>query len=193
MGRTKYSDEFLVESLQSGNKSEINLAFNYLYNEYFELINNLVVNYSRDNSLSRDVFQETMVIVYRSILDNKFKGKSSLKTYVYSIAKNVTFGLLKKLKSTIPLNELELELLDDNLSEQQFLDDQRSRSHKIALLLKKLQGNCKEVLTDFYYRGFTMTDIQDKYNLSSIQAAKTKKYRCLKKLTEHFDAKGLLD
>jgi RNA polymerase sigma-70 factor, ECF subfamily len=44
-----------------------------------------------------DIVQETYIRAYRSLIKNKFKGDSSLNTWIYTIARNETFRMNKKL------------------------------------------------------------------------------------------------
>ena len=53
-----------------------------------------------------------------------------------------------------------------------------------------LNEGCKRVLLAFYFEGKTMDEIASHANLGSAQAAKTKKLRCMKRLTNLIHTNG---
>ena len=53
-----------------------------------------------------------------------------------------------------------------------------------------LNEGCKKVLLAFYFEGKTMDEIASYSNLGSAQAAKTKKLRCMKRLTNLIQTNG---
>jgi len=74
----------LIEELQAGNE----LALNELINRHREPLTYFVYRYLRDETSARDVVQETFVRVFFKA--NTFKPRSSVKTWIYAIALNLT-------------------------------------------------------------------------------------------------------
>lgn len=73
----------LIEALQAGDDS----ALNELINRHREPLHRFVFRYLRDDATVRDVVQETFVRVYFKAA--KFRPRSSVKTWVYTIALNL--------------------------------------------------------------------------------------------------------
>jgi RNA polymerase sigma-70 factor (ECF subfamily) len=74
----------LIEALQAGNES----ALNELINRHREPLFYFVYRYLRDETSARDVVQETFVRVFFKA--GTFKPRSSVKTWIYTIALNLT-------------------------------------------------------------------------------------------------------
>lgn len=73
----------LIEALQAGDDS----ALNELINRHREPLHRFVFRYLRDDATVHDVVQETFVRVYFKAA--KFRPRSSVKTWVYTIALNL--------------------------------------------------------------------------------------------------------
>lgn len=69
-------------------------AFGDLYQQFEAMVYNLALRMSGNPADAEDIAQETFVRAYRHL--NKFKGKSSLKTWVFRIALNCSNTRLKR-------------------------------------------------------------------------------------------------
>ena len=182
----------IITAFVSGNQKETNKAIEKIYKSYFEMIENLVVNNSGCLADADDLFQEVLVTFYKNILLGKFLEHSSIKTYFYAIARNTWITQVKKNKT---LNTTCLENISDDIqpiennSAKEFSDEQEIL---LTELLTEMKEDCRNILTDFYYKKLSLDAIKKNYKLASKQVAKTKKYRCLKKLIEAFNSKRSL-
>lgn len=84
----------MIELIQSGDGK----AFSYLVGEYQQKVINISFGMLSDYEDACDAAQEVFVKVYRSI--DKFRGESSLSTWIYRITKNVCSDFLRKRKET---------------------------------------------------------------------------------------------
>ena len=75
-------DELLLERLRSGDES----AFITLLDQYQPSMVRIALIYVRDQEIAQDVVQETWVGVLKGLGD--FEGRSSLKTWIFSILTN---------------------------------------------------------------------------------------------------------
>lgn len=62
-------------------------AFEEFYQQFSGMIYNLTLRYSGNPELARDLSQEVLLRIYRSL--GKFKGRSSLKTWTYRVCINL--------------------------------------------------------------------------------------------------------
>jgi RNA polymerase sigma-70 factor (ECF subfamily) len=69
-------------------------AFAELYREFESMVYNLALRMSGNPADAEDIAQETFIRTYRHL--KKFKGKSSLKTWVFRIALNCSNSRLKR-------------------------------------------------------------------------------------------------
>ena len=77
------SDEHLVKSCNAGNKEHGRL----LYERYKKYVAGILWNMTRDSVAVQDLTQETFLRVFKGL--KKFKGESSFKTWLSSIAVNL--------------------------------------------------------------------------------------------------------
>lgn len=87
-------------------------TFEKIYFEYYADIFWLhmkLTNY--DKTMAEELTQETFFQAYKSI--SNFKGESQIKTWLYSIGKNVFRKNLRKNKQTFDLDEM--QIIDTNL------------------------------------------------------------------------------
>jgi DNA-directed RNA polymerase specialized sigma24 family protein len=92
MNRALYSDEMIVEGLRNKDHEKIR----FLYRNYFDSIQRLILKNSGNTEDAEDIFQDALVIVYKKIQDNQLKLSCSFKTYMYAISRNLWLQKLQK-------------------------------------------------------------------------------------------------
>ncbi|WP_078556049.1 RNA polymerase sigma factor [Bacillus alkalicellulosilyticus] len=75
-----------------------------IYREYVEDVYRFVAVFTANNEEAEDVTQEVFIRLVDSI--HKFKGRSSLKTWIFSIARNVAIDYVRKQKKQLFLKAL---------------------------------------------------------------------------------------
>lgn len=84
------SDRELVEGIQGSSEAH----FNALYERYFQRVYSFVHVRLRNRADSEEVVQEVFTAVYRSV--GSWKGKSSLASWIYGIAKNTANNHIRR-------------------------------------------------------------------------------------------------
>ncbi|PHS63304.1 MAG: hypothetical protein COB12_09780 [Flavobacterium sp.] len=146
-----------------------------------------VCSYIRSNSgreeEAKDVFQETIIAFYENVLNDKFKGDSTISTYLYSIARFKWLNQIKK-------NNIRMLHDTETVNTENFyksplatiIDDEK-KAHIIEVF-GSVGNQCKRLLIDSIYHNKSMKEIVEQGDYSSEQIARNKKYKCLKKLKE---------
>ena len=80
------------------NKIITNELFENIYNSLSNKIFNFALKMTGNKSIAEDIVQETFIKVYTNY--KNFKGKSSLTTWIYTIAKNLCFKYYRKNKKS---------------------------------------------------------------------------------------------
>jgi RNA polymerase sigma factor (sigma-70 family) len=62
--------------------------------------------------------------------------------------------------------------------------DSEERNRIVAKCIDQLGETCKKVLMYYYFEEMSMQDIADKLGFANTDTAKTKKYKCKKKLDD---------
>ena len=139
--------------------------------------------FSASEADALDCFQDAMVIFYRNITTGKLKElNSSIKTYLFSIGKNL---LLRKFKSTQKEISLDEKVQsNDPGTDMEFpeLYEGNAIENKIASIVENLKDPSKSILRFFDFRGFSMEEIADEMNYKNAQTVKAQKVRCIKEI-----------
>jgi len=102
------SDEQLVEGIKKSNEGD----FTLLYERYYQRIYNFSYLRLRNHADTEEVVQETFTAVFCSI--DAFEGKSSLRSWIYGIAKNTVNNHIRRAKAREQrVDRAEPELLRD--------------------------------------------------------------------------------
>jgi RNA polymerase sigma-70 factor (ECF subfamily) len=87
------SDEELLEGIRAQSEAH----FTELYRRYFQRIYSFVYTRLRNHAEAEEVVQETFLAVFRSF--ERYRGQSSLLSWIYGIAKNTANNSIRRAKS----------------------------------------------------------------------------------------------
>lgn len=176
------TDQELLEQIRS--KTNPNQAINQLYEQHYGVLENYILRNSGDQDDAADLIQEVMLVFVKLVTQGKFRGEASIKSFLYSICKNLWISELRKRKSMSARNEryeMEKDEMDLDISEE----ISRNENLRFVMdLFEKLGEKCKQVLTLFYFEELPMKEICEKLEFSSEQVLRNKKYKCLQSLTD---------
>ena len=165
--------EAIIKQLRKGDPKAISLLY-----EYFPIVKNYILKNSGLVSDAEDVFQESLIILYKKILNNSFQLNSKIETYVFGISKNLWFEELRKRNKT-NTNVLDINFEIDETIKNHFKEEKQYQ--KIDSILKNIGEKCKQILQLFYYKNKTMQEIAYKLNYKNVNTVKTQKYKCLER------------
>ena len=169
------------ESIISGLISYDDSVLHYLYKEFFLMIRNLVVTNSGSEDDAKDILQEGLIVLYEKAKNNELDLSCTIKTYLYSVCRNLWLKELRKGERQVSFNEIHNETIPviDETEDQENLTKQQKILEK---LIHQIGESCKQILIYFYYENLSMNGIADKMGYTNAGNAKTQKYKCLKKL-----------
>ncbi|MDU2198351.1 MAG: RNA polymerase sigma factor [Peptostreptococcaceae bacterium] len=150
-----------------------------IYEEYKQDVFKYLVSLTHDTSLSEDLVSETFLGALKSL--HKFKGESSIKTWLFSIARNKWYEYLRKEKFNISIDDLAYNYI---LSESD-LDDvliKKELYNKIINLLKSEPPRTEDIIL-MRIKGYSYFEIGKKHNISE-SSARVIDYRAKKKIKE---------
>lgn len=171
-----FRDSDIIEAIVNNTDAK-DKAIMYLYKVHYQLIERFVLANSGNKENAADVFQDTLIVFYKSVTEEEYNSRSTLKTYLLGVAKNVWFNKLRK-KKLARLNELRSST--ESFYMQKMLTEEGRVS--VDLILEQLGSPCKDLLIDFYFHKMPVKALMKKYNLGSEAATKNKKYRCMERL-----------
>lgn len=171
------SDNEVLEALRS-NRNE---ALKYIYKTIFSSVNSFVVNNSGSMDEAKDIFQEAIIIFYEKAVKEDFKLSSTIKTYIFAVAKNLW---LKKIRDSKKSKSVELnENIDFEDYKDPFDTEKKEEIGKVLIeYLDKLGDPCKKILVFYYFQKKSMEEISSELGYSNSNSAKNQKYKCLQRL-----------
>ena len=137
------------------------MDFDEIFEQYFDKVYYKVLGIVKNSDDAEDISQEVFISVYKNL--KKFKGESSIYTWIYRIAINKTYDFLKKNKTMLEINE-EILSLEYNID--------MDRDMILAEKLKKISMQEREfvILKDLYgYKLKEIAEMKD-MNLSTVKS-----------------------
>lgn len=144
------------------------------------MIRNLVEKNSGTADDASDLFQEVLIIIYEKVLDNRLQLTCSLKTYIYSIARNKWLNKLKAQKRYTSFNNFESFISIEEETES-------APTINLDNLLNEIGEACRKLLILFYYKKRSMQEICKELNYSNADSVKNQKYKCMQRLKKMAD------
>ncbi len=156
--------------------------FEEVYNMYFKDVYYFTLSLCKDKHIAEDITSETFLKAINSI--NDFRGDSDIRVWLFQIAKNSYYSLLRKDKKISHSNNF-LEFTEDTKAsaniEHKIIDNEDSaRIHKI---LHQLEEPYKEIFTLRVFGELSFKQIGDIFD-------KTDNWACV---TFHRAKKKIID
>lgn len=167
------TDKILIQKLKEGDTP----AFEYLYKSYYKMAEYFILKNSGQSSDAEDVFQDALVVLYEKSQDDSFQLSCTLKTYLYSIVRNLWLKKLRDSKIQTKITDFESFVqVEEAIEEDDGLFDQ------VQQALSQLGEKCREIIVQFYYQKKKMTEIASSLNYTNAENAKNQKYKCMQQL-----------
>ena len=155
-------------------------ALDFLYKKYYRMMTKLVISNSGTEDEARDVYQDALIVFWEKARSGKLVMTSKISTFIYSICLNLWRKELER-KSRLSNEE------KDDVEYQDMESEERDRI--IRDCINELGDTCRRILMYYYFDGLSMNDIAEKLGYANTDTAKTKKYKCKKRLDELVKAK----
>ncbi|MEO9869595.1 RNA polymerase sigma factor [Ekhidna sp.] len=162
-------DSEILERISRGDERMLD----HLYKKYYKMMTKIVLSNSGTEDEAKDVYQEALLAFWQKATSGKLVLTSKISTYLYSICLNQWRKELDR------KSRLSSETVD---GEDYQSHDAKERLKIVTDCIDQLGDVCKKVLTYYYFDGLGMPDIAEKMNFANTDTAKTKKYKCKKKL-----------
>lgn len=172
----------LIPGLKQNN---INEAVTELYSNYFEPVTFWIRSKGGNEEDAADIFQETVLVFIEQVRRDKFRGDSSIKTYLIGIAKNLW---LNEMRSRDRRSNRELGFIKADNNET--VEDahqrmyQRENKQKLVQVFEQIGDVCKKILNSFYYENLSMKEMLVLFNYDNEQVLRNKKSKCMKHLKD---------
>ena len=180
--RRTYTDSTLLQAL----RSEINLdeAIRYLYRTQFSITTAYINQNSGSDEDAEDIFQELMCTFIELVKKDKFRGESSVSTFLYALTRNTWLNELKKRgRAKLRDEKFEKEKETTDMDVSHFMINREMKTY-LMQLIDSLGDTCKKILLTFYFDNLAMKEILKILDYENEQVVRNKKYKCLKQLEQ---------
>lgn len=156
----------------------------HLYILYKQDIYMYLLSLTRNPSLSEDLLSETFVQAISSL--ENFKGQASVKTWLFSIARNLWLQRIRKEKHAVEFSDL-LELyVSENIAENLITKETIKRI--VKLLLEKEERT--RIIVTMRIEGYSFGEISQEVNISE-SSARVIDFRTRKWIKATLEKEGL--
>ncbi len=171
------SDKALFEKLKTGDSS----SFELLYKFYFPSVESYIKLNLGNKEDAEDVFQEAIIVLLQKIKQPDFVLTSSLKTYLYAVAKNLW---LKRLRDT------KLKVVDSDLNLNAYrtepeafeLEPELSKEEKVENWFQKITQHCENILKALFFYEVPMDNLMVKMGWKNKHTASNQKHKCIQQI-----------
>jgi RNA polymerase sigma factor (sigma-70 family) len=188
--QNSYTDINLILALKS--EKEIDDAIRNIYDNYFEMAKTYIINNSGQPEDAEDIFQEVTVSFIDIVQKNKFRGESSVRTFLYSLIRHTWLNELKKRGRSKMRDEKFEKSKDTTDADAGSIMANRESTGLLMKTVEKLGEACKKILLAFYFDKMEMKEILQLLNYENEQVVRNKKYKCMKQLEEMITSQPLL-
>ena len=153
-----------------------------------------------------DIYSETFIAIRKNLLEGNVASGTKWKAYIFQIGYNMAVNKAKQSIRFVQVKEMTsnddidaTNRFETYLSLQEVMEeeDNETKSQRLSILeleIKYLPEPCETILKDYYYGGFSMTEIMSEIHYQSTDSVKSMKNRCMNKLRERIKlALGLLN
>lgn len=184
----KTSDTQIINNLTAG-YTERSRQEKLLYEEYFYFVNEGCRKYKLTQEDSFSAYSDAFLSALLNIVNGRFDGRSSIKTYLFQIFSNKCIDLIRKnttnkqqVFKTTELPEMMNQLPDAARTAVEKMMNQEQK-RMVKEMMETIGARCKELLL-LFEDGYTDKEIAEHLNYNNAAVVKTTRLRCLDKLRE---------
>jgi len=181
--KAESNEKALLQGLARSDRKAIEI----IYRENYNMVQSLVINNSGSADDAKDIFQETMIVLYEKVRSGTFELNCLIKTYVYSVSRRLWLKRLQQMNRYVPAVE---NIQDTVPVEEDVEENERINSEFQAMekAISSLGEPCKSLLEAYYLEKKNMQEIALFFGYTNAENAKNQKYKCLVRLKKIFFA-----
>jgi len=181
--KAESNEKALLQGLARSDKK----AIETIYKENYNMVQALIINNNGTGEEAKDIFQETMIVLYEKVRSGSFELNCQIKTYVYSVSRRLWLKRLQQMNrySTGLENLQETVTVEEEVEEHERINNEFQAMDKA---ISSLGEPCKSLLEAYYLQKKNMQEIAISFGYTNADNAKNQKYKCLIRLKKIFFA-----
>jgi len=171
--------ERIIQQIRSGDQTVLLKLYESYRNEF---LNFAYKHYRTDVQAARDAYVDAIIELRNNVVTERLQHfDSSIKTYLFAIARNKITNELFRIKHFHYCNEFsEATPAPGNESEEK--EEYETRTELVIKMLEQLPGKCYQILKMYYFDRISLNEIAIALNYSGVVSLSTQKYKCYQKL-----------
>jgi RNA polymerase sigma factor (sigma-70 family) len=186
----KFTDSGLIQALRFDTNPDE--AIRHLYRTQYKLTSVYIRQNSGTDQDAEDIFQEVILVFIDILKKDKFRGDSSVSSFLYALTRNIWLNELKKRGRSKQRDEVFEKAKDQTDLDVSHLIANRELKTQLMQTVQSLGETCKKILLAFYFENLAMREILKTLNYENEQVVRNKKYKCLKQLEQMLAARPAL-
>ena len=181
--KAERNEQALLQGLARSDKK----AIETIYKENYNMVQALIINNNGSGDDAKDIFQETMIVLYERVRSGTFELNCQIKTYVYSVSRRLWLKRLQQMNRYAP----GLENLQETVPVEEEIEEHdriNNEFHVMDKAISSLGEPCKSLLEAYYLQKKNMQEIAISFGYTNADNAKNQKYKCLMRLKKIFFA-----
>ena len=181
--KAERNEKTLLQGLARSDKKAIEL----IYKDNYNMVQSLIINNSGSTDDAKDIFQETMIVLYEKVRSGTFELNCLIKTYVYSVSRRLWLKRLQQMNRYGP----NIENIQDTVPVEEDVDENERINDEFQAMEKAISSlgePCKSLLEAYYLEKKNMQEIALFFGYTNAENAKNQKYKCLVRLKKIFFA-----
>ncbi|MBD3639281.1 MAG: sigma-70 family RNA polymerase sigma factor [Crocinitomicaceae bacterium] len=169
------TDQEIIAAIRKGDREP---ALKVLYKEFPKIQVNILSS-GGDEEIARQIFHDSLILLMEKVSKPDFELSSKLSTFLYGINRFLWKNELRKRRRSP-----ELEWKDTLILTAEDVGYNEEKEEKIKILnqiLNQVTDKCKKIFELFYFKKESMSVIAEKLGFTSVNSAKTQKYKCMEK------------
>jgi RNA polymerase sigma factor (sigma-70 family) len=179
--RTESNEQALLKGLALNDRKSIET----IYQHHYSMVQNLILNNGGTIDDAKDIFQESLIVLYEKTRSGDFELNCLIKTYVYSVCRRLW---LKRYHQSQKF-AAEVDNIEDTVPVEEDLEMHEQRDNEFLLMERAMQSlgePCKSLLESYYVQKRSMMQIAVDFGYTNADNAKNQKYKCLMRLKKLF-------
>ena len=169
------TDQEIIKAIRTGDREP---ALKVLYLEYPKIRAN-ILSTGGDEEIAREIFHDSLILLMEKVSKKDFELSSKLSTFLYGINRFLWKNELRKRQRNPELEWKDtLILTADDVG---YNEEKEEQLKALSQILNQVTEKCKKIFELFYFKKASMAEIAEKLGFTSVNSAKTQKYKCMEK------------
>lgn len=172
----------LLEKLRGPNAIARDRALAEVYRRVYSTIERMITANNGSVEDAEDIFHDALISFYKQV-QNGLILTCALKTYIYSMCRNLWLKRLRKSGRSDNLDEQHNDIVELDRNPEEFLIVDECAS-LVSSYLSKMGGDCRKIIVYSYFDQYSAEEIAKLMAYATPQVARNKKSKCLKKFRD---------